>query len=164
MKRIKRAFYITLGVALAILIIISVTGGNIFENDNIVLSLVASFVLFGLPSLFFKVKEKEKEVASKASSSSSHHSSTHSSKGTDYWDPRNIPSHWEKARACIDGDHDGTTASKGNATRCFKCGKPFDGEWGDRGVLDGYFCVRHRQFIARGSYCYKCAQEGLIEP
>ena len=79
-----------------------------------------------------------------------------------YWNQGDIPSHWVKARACVDGDHDDVTVSRGDASRCFKCGRPFEGVWGDRGVFDGYFCQIHKKWIPRGDYCIKCKNEGFI--
>lgn len=103
---------------------------------------------------------------SSPSSSSSYRSSGSSGSGTktDFFDQRNIPSHWTKARACVDGDHDDTTVSKGDASHCFKCGMPFQGTWGDRGVFDGYWCTLHNKWIPRGDYCKKCADEGRVKP
>lgn len=121
-----------------------------------------------------KLSGNDSSSGSSSSSSSSSYSSSSSSRSssssygskteTDFFDPRNIPSHWNKARVCVDGEHEHNTVSRGDATRCFKCGKPFDGTWGDRGVFDGYVCTIHNKWIPRGDYCRKCADEGLVKP
>ena len=130
----------------------------------------ATFVIGGICALLYFIFSPKKSgstsrgTSQKASLSSSNNSSAkyRPSKSVDYWDQRNIPSHWAKARVCVDGDHDANTVSKGNASHCYKCGRPFDGVWGDRGVFDGYFCQIHTKWIPRGSYCLKCKNEGLI--
>lgn len=159
MRKFKRALIWTIAVALSVLIFIAITGGDPFDGDNLPLSFIFGFLFFGLPSLFFQVKDK-KETKSKNNAETSR--LYRPQKAADYWNPQNIPSHWVKARACVDGDHDGTTVSGGDATRCFKCGRPFEGSWGDRGVFDGYFCQVHKKWIPRGDYCLKCKNEGLI--
>lgn len=124
----------------------------------------ATFVVGGICALLYLIFSRKKRNSKKGRNIaySSKTSSSGYTKSTNYWDQRNIPSHWTKARACIDGDHDDTTVSRGDASRCFKCGQPFDGVWGDRGVLDGYFCQIHKKWIPRGDYCKRCKNEGLI--
>lgn len=165
MKKIKRALFVTLFATLIILILFSLAGADIFEQDILVGSLLVSFFCCGLPSFAFKVKDDQNKgkAQKEASSSSSGSTKYRPTNYTDFWDERNIPVYWVKARACVDGDHDGTTVSQGNATRCYKCGLPFEGQWGDRGAFDGYFCQQHKKFISRGSYCGECAREGLIK-
>ena len=126
----------------------------------------ATFVVGGICALlYFLYSRKKMNSTNKIETGYSSKSSStryQTSKDTDFWDQRNIPSHWTKARACIEGDHDDVTISRGDASRCFKCGRPFDGVWGDRGVIDGYFCQIHKKWIPRGNYCIKCKNEGLI--
>lgn len=126
----------------------------------------ATFVIGGLCALLYLIfsrKKKNSNKGRKAAKTSKSSSFGHgSSRSIDYWDQRNIPSHWTKARACVDGDHDDVTVSRGDASHCFKCRRPFDGVWGDRGAFDGYFCQIHKKWIPRGDYCKKCKNEGLI--
>lgn len=129
----------------------------------------ATFVVGGVCALLYLIFSRKKGKSSSSSRgtaarpSKSSSSSYKSTEHIDYFDERNIPNHWVKARACVDGDHDGVTVSRGDATHCFKCGLPFDGEWGDRGVFDGHFCQIHKKWIPRGDYCIKCKNEGLIK-
>lgn len=126
-----------------------------------------TFVVGGVCALLYLIlsRKKGKSKSPKTSVSPSRASSTSNrpSSHTDYFDPRNIPSHWVKARICIDGHHAKNTISRGDADRCFECGKPFDGEWGDRGVFDGYVCQIHQKWIPGGSYCAQCKNEGYIK-
>ena len=125
----------------------------------------ATFVVGGVCAVLYLIfsRKKGKSTDKRTTySSNSSSSSYRSSKAIDYFDERNIPRHWAKARACDNGDHDNVTVSQGDATRCYKCGRPFDGEWGDRGVFDGHFCRVHKKWIPRGDYCIKCKNEGLI--
>lgn len=126
----------------------------------------ATFVVGGICAILYLIFSRKKRNSNRGrKSASSFKSSSHRnglSKSIDYFDESNIPSHWTKARACVDGDHDNTTVSRGDASCCYKCGRPFDGVWGDRGVFDGYFCQIHKKWIPRGDYCIKCKNEGLI--
>ena len=131
----------------------------------------ATFAVSGICALLYLIlsRKKGKSTTSRGATVNSSSSSSNSSSGshqpakhTDYFDERNIPSHWVRARACDKGVHGDVTVSQGNATHCFKCGAPFEGEWGDRGMFDGYFCQIHNKWIPRGSYCAKCKNEGLI--
>ena len=121
-----------------------------------------SGVIIGAICAFLVYKLMGKKKSAKPSKSVSSHGGSRSSHGeeTDFFDESNLPSFWVRARAC--DSHDNVTVSKGNATHCFKCGKPFDGSWGDRGVFDGHFCQRHRKWIPLGDHCQQCANEGLI--
>ena len=93
----------------------------------------ATFVVGGVCAVLYlifarkKVKSTDKRTTYSSNSTSSNY---RSSKAIDYFDERNIPRHWAKARVCDNGNHDNITVSQGNATRCYKCGRPFDGEWG----------------------------------
>ena len=126
----------------------------------------ATFVIGGICVflyLIFSRKNKNSNRGKKTANLSKASSTRYrSSRSTDYWDQRNIPSHWTKARVCVDGDHDNTTVSRGDASHCYKCGKRFDGVWGDRGLFDGYFCQTHKKWIPRGDYCKRCKDEGFI--
>ena len=131
----------------------------------------ATFVVGGVCVVLYLIFSRKKDKSTSTSSSSqgtivsperSSPPSYQTSQYTDYFDERNIPSHWAKARACDRGDHNGATVSRGDATHCHVCGQPFEGEWGDRGVFDGYVCKIHGQWIPGGSYCMKCKNEGLI--
>ena len=131
----------------------------------------ATFVVGGVCALLYLIFSRKKGKSTSSSQgttvnpvgSGSSTPSNQTSKYTDYFDERNIPSHWVKARACDNGDHSGVTVSRGDATHCHACGLPFDGEWGDRGLFDGYFCQIHNKWIARGDHCIKCKNEGLIK-
>lgn len=162
MKRLKRALYWTIGVELVFLLLITLSGGNIFEEENFSLSIILSIILFGIPSLFFPIKTNKGKSEKTMEPLSNAKIEKRTIEKTDFFDPKNIPNHWVKARACVDGEHEGVTVSHGDATHCFKCGRPFDGVWGDRGVFDGYWCQVHNKWIPRGDFCTKCKESGLI--
>lgn len=127
----------------------------------------ATYVVGGVCAFLYLIfsRKNSKSTTSRGSTVNSRRSLSSSiqpAKHTDYFDERNIPSYWAKARVCADGDHDAITVSRGNATHCYKCGLPFLGKWGDRGVFDGYFCQIHQKWIPRGSYCAQCKNEGYI--
>lgn len=125
--------------------------------SGIIVGAVFAFLVFKLMG-----KNKKKSAKKNTSSSSRNSSSYSSSKRTDFFDESNLPSFWVRARAC--DSHDTVTISRGDATHCHKCGKHFDGSWGDRGVFDGHFCQRHNKWIPLGDYCMKCANEGVVKP
>ena len=126
----------------------------------------ATFIVGGVCAFLYLILSRKKGRSSSKKTSAKAHGSSRYSHGSkkDFFDQRNIPRHWTKARACVDGDHDKVTVSEGTATRCYMCGKPFNGIWGDQGIFDGYVCTIHKKWIPRGDYCLKCADEGLINP
>ena len=121
-----------------------------------------SGVIIGAFCAFLVFKLMGKKKSTKHSTSVPRHNGSRSlyRRRTDFFDESNLPSFWVRARAC--DSHDNVTVSQGNASHCHKCGKRFDGSWGDRGIFDGHFCQRHRKWIPLGDYCQKCANEGLI--